>query len=175
MKFQFLALLLFSSTFLLAQVPRFAKHPVMQTGAALYIPGTPTWDVSFSEDSSKIYTTTVEVGGNTYGAIVVQFAESIVFANNDEKNSLLTSYMTFLNSSAFQLTETIDFGLGHRLESNPDAIGVIQFGQTAEGVEYDTKGWIDGKFLAVLFIAHKEELNYNYRELFFEGFRFPEK
>lgn len=174
MKFQFLALLLLSSTLLLAQVPRFAKHPVMETGAALYIPGTPTWELSYAEDSSKVYVTTVEVGGNTYGAIVVQFSEPIAFANNDEKNSLLTSYMTFLNSATFGLTETVDFGLGHTLESNPNAVGAIQFGQTAEGVEYDTKGWIDGNFLAVLFISHTAELNYNYRELFFQGFRFPE-
>lgn len=174
MRFQILALLLFTTTFLSAQTPRFAKHPVKETGAFLYIPKEPTWEISYSEDSSKIYTTTVESGVTTYGAIIVQFPTEMAFANNDEKNGLLTSYMSFLNETAFQLTQTVDFGLGHTMESNPDAVGVIQYGETAEGMQYATKGWVDKKFLAVLFIAYTGDLNYNYQELFLNGFRFPD-
>ena len=47
-------LVLFLGIFAMAQVPRFAKYDVAETGAQLYLPAVPTWEKSLSEDKNEV-------------------------------------------------------------------------------------------------------------------------
>lgn len=169
--FLFLGVLVFNSS-LLAQAPRFAKYQVSETGAALYMPLEPYWDLTFSEDSSEVYTTEVEFDSAFYGAIVVKFAESL---GEDSLvwQELLLSYLGYLNDEAFLFIEVTDPGLGHRLDDNPTAIGILEYGEDFDGIQYTVKGWIDDQFLAILYVAYEDEMNYNIQEMYLQGFRFP--
>ena len=169
----FIVLILLSTPIIYGQ-SRFAKYPIEKSGASIYMPDEPTWELTFSEDSSEVYTGDVEIDTVNYGAIVIKFKEK--FDENDEElQDLLTSYIDFIGSSVLELVEMVPVGYGHTLESNTSAIGAITYGVDADGYNYAIKGWIDNEFLAILMVISETEANFTMQELFLNGFRFPEK
>ncbi len=168
--------LLFLSTLIFAQesqkhpVPRMKKVQIAETGCAVYIPSETTFNLSKSEDGSEVYTGEVEFDGFNFAVICVKFAEPII--EKDGRVDVLTSYMDFLQGQ-FGIENSAGYGKGHTLESNPDAVGVIDYWQDADAVDYAVKGWIDGKYLAVLLLYGEGEYHYfNVQEMFLNGFRF---
>jgi hypothetical protein len=159
---------------LFAQIPRFAKYPILETGAALYTPGKPTWQHSFSEDSSDVYTMEIASDTAKLGAIVVRLKEDIGL-DSALLNRLLWSYMDYLNQSSFKFASLVPPGYGHKMESHPNAHGILEYAKNADGAEYSLKGWIDGKFIAILYIGRNRTFNFNLEQMFLNGFRFPDK
>jgi hypothetical protein len=155
-----------------AQVPRFTKYPVNQTGHFAYLPADPReFDVSKSDDGADVYTAEVEFDSSFYGIIVVDFLPGSMDGSTKENmEELLVGYLDFLQQQ-FMISSSAGYGRGHSLESNPDAVGVIDYWEDATGYEYKVKAWADTKTLAVLYIAGKEPV-YNVQELFLNGFRF---
>lgn len=161
-------ILISSFTVFKSQVPRFTKHDVENSGASLYIPGEPKWETTLSEDQSNVYTTEVIFNKVTYGAVVVKFSSPIESIDN-----VMESYLHHLNDKYFLLTKTTDIGKGHTLEKYPDVKGFLEYGENANGEKFTIKTWGNTKILAVLYIKSKEEVNFNFQEIYFKGFRFP--
>ena len=157
-----------------AQTPRFVKYPVLESEALIYMPAEPTFDKSYSEDSSEVYTCQVDFGNAQYGAIIVKIKEALG-SDTIAWEELLLSYMEFLSSSAFMLTNVMEPGYGHTLESHPAARGILMYGEDTDKKQYAIKGWVDENFIAVLYVSSMEEMNYNFQNLYLNGFRFPEK
>ncbi|MEZ4827292.1 MAG: hypothetical protein R3C61_13590 [Bacteroidia bacterium] len=169
----FLIVLLAGFSMLEGQVPRFAKYPVMASGASLYMPQEPEWQLSYSEDSSEVYTTEVSLDTVLFGAIVVKFAEDLGEDTLVWEN-LLMSYLEYLNSpSAFGFSNVTDPGYGHQLSSHPKARGILEYAEDEAGTQYSLKGWIDNQYLAILFLGYPREINYNIEQMYLGGFRFP--
>ena len=173
-KMLFIVLILLSTSIIYSQT-RFAKYPIEKSGASIYLPGEPTWELTFSEDSSEVYTGNVGIDTVNYSAIVIKFKEKFEDKNGEELQDLLTSYIDFIGSSVLELVEIVPVGYGHTLESNTSAIGAITYGVDADGYNYAIKGWIDNEFLAILMVISETEANFTMQELFLNGFRFPEK
>jgi hypothetical protein len=155
-----------------AQVPRFTKYDVAETGAKVYMPTEVTFERSESEDGSDVYTAECEFAEVKYYAIVVHFADNLG-DDPDAWEELLISYMDFLRE-ALEIEDWLDPGKGHTLDSHPEARGVINYGANADGREFSFKGWVDDEMLAVLIIEHVGEMNYNVQQMYLNGFRFPE-
>ncbi|RNA61641.1 hypothetical protein D1631_06715 [Chryseobacterium nematophagum] len=151
-----------------SQVPKFMKYSVSDSGASLYIPGEPKWEKSLSEDQSDVYTTEVNFNNVTYGAVVVKFASPLT-----NVEYVLAGYLKHLNENFFLLTKASDIGKGHSLEKYPDAKGILEYGENANGENYTIKCWGTTKMFAILYIRSTSEVNYNYQEMYFKGFRFP--
>ncbi len=170
-----LLFLLACVTLLSAQVavPRFAKYDVAETGCKVYLPGDPgEFELTLSEDKSEVYTAEVTHEDYNFAVIVVKFSEPIGDAT-DDKNDMMTSYLDFLQKQ-FAVTDAAGYGLGHTLESAPDAVGVIDYWEDSDGLQYAVKSWCDGNFLAVLVLYGSEEYPYlTAQEMFLNGFRFP--
>ena len=177
-RFNIISLVLFISlgglSGISAQTPRFTKFDVMKTGAAAYFPAEPEFEMTLSEDKSEVYTAEVKVGDFTYGSIIVKFKEPLG-DDTDDWDSLVISYMRFLNEGVFELESETAPGFGHTLDSNPSARGVLQYGEDEDGIQYTIKGWVDGQFMAVMYVSYMEEMNINFQNLFLDGFRFPNK
>ena len=157
---------------MVAQTPRFQKYQINETGYYAYFPGDPgKFDVAQSQDSLLIYTKEIEIQGNKYGLIMVFFGDKFTKSPKEELSALLESYMDYLKNS-FEIKNAAGYGKGHTMDSNPQAQGIIDFWESAAGLQYAVKGWIDKSALGFLYIAGKEEINYNYKELIFNGFRF---
>ena len=164
-------LVLFLGIFAFGQVPRFAKYDVAETGAQIYLPAQPTWEKSVSEDKSEIYLTSVVFGDVEYGVIVVKLAEEAVKGNGNPE-ALMESYVNYLNESVFKFSKKTDFGKGHTLENQPDVKGILEYAETEDGTKYTVKSWANPSMIAVMYIASKNEVNYNFQEIYFNGFRF---
>lgn len=169
--------LLFSVMFAAAQdVPRFAKYSVGESGCSLYLPGDPgEFEMTYSEDGSAVYTGEVTHGDFNFAVICVQFKEDISGESDEAQVELLTGYMDFLQGQ-FGVTGSAGYGKGHTLEDYPDAKGVIDYWEDAEGLQYAVKGWVDDHFIAVLLLYGEKEYPYfNAQQMFLDGFRFPEE
>ncbi len=161
------------TTVAFTQVPRLTKYTIGDSGASAYFPSEPEFELSYSEDSSKVYTGEVESDSFNFAAIVVQFKENI---GNDKvaNEDLLIAYLDFMKAQ-FNITETAGYGKGHTMDSNPDAAGVIDYWEDAEGINYQVKGWVDDAFLALMIIYGDSEYPiFNISQMFLNGFRFPE-
>ncbi|MGE0637042.1 MAG: hypothetical protein AB7G44_12335 [Bacteroidia bacterium] len=155
-----------------AQVPRLAKYPVNETGHFAYFPDAPGgFDASKSDDGADVYTAEVEFDSSFYGMIVVDFVPGTMDGSSKEDmEEMLTSYLDFLQTQ-FMITSAAGYGKGHTLESNPNAVGVIDYWEDETGFGYIVKAWADTKTLAVLYIGGKEPI-YNVQEMYLNGFRF---
>ncbi|MEY3443791.1 MAG: hypothetical protein RLZZ519_2072 [Bacteroidota bacterium] len=156
-------------------VPRFAKYDIAETGCKVYLPEDPgEFEMSLSEDNSEVFTGEVTHNDFNFGVILVKFSEPIG-KDKETMNDMITSYLDFLQTQ-FGVTGSAGYGLGHTLESAPDAVGVIDYWEDADGLQYAIKSWCDGDFLAVLMLYGAEEYPiFNAQQMFLEGFRFPEK
>ncbi|HBS88727.1 MAG: hypothetical protein A2W91_18975 [Bacteroidetes bacterium GWF2_38_335] len=155
-------------------VPRFAKYPVSTSGCYAYFPADPgSFELQKSEDSLNMYIGEVNFGGAFYSMILVDLGNAFAESGKEELDGLLTQYLDYLQTQ-LNITGAAGYGMGHTLESNPNATGVIDFWEDAELYQYDVKAWADNHFLAVLMVYSLEEVNYNYKSMFLNGFRFPE-
>src|SRR5689334_7689484 len=78
-----------------AQVPQFQKFPVGETGCTAYFPGDPNFELTWSEDSSKVFTGEATSGNFTYALICVELKDTLL-GDKMENKELLKSYLDFL-------------------------------------------------------------------------------
>lgn len=153
-------------------VPRFQRTNIGTTGLSAYLPaGFPAFTVAPSEDGSQVHTGELEQGGFVYGAVGLRFAAPLE-ADPESWEQLLVSYLDFLKGQ-LGVTGAAGYGLGHRLESEPSARGVIDYWEDASGTQYAIKGWVTQTHLAVLFIAGPTAYPVlNAQQLYLDGIRF---
>lgn len=155
-------------------VPSFTKYPVPETGCSYYLPGEPEFELAYSPDSSMVITAEVQVGNFFFYVITIRYGEGLVL-EQEEIAPMIEGYLTYLQST-LGITETAGLGWGHTLESNPAAIGAIDYWIDEEGTRFAVKAWGDPHFLSVLALYGDGEYPYfNAQEMFLNGFRFPEK
>ncbi|MBL7764987.1 MAG: hypothetical protein JNJ58_02760 [Chitinophagaceae bacterium] len=154
--------------------PRFVKKPVGNSGCFAYLPDDQTpknFDISYSPDSSKLYTGDFSSGEFHYSLIVVKLKEKIS-GTRTEMEDLLIAYLDYLQTS-FNITNTTGYGKGHILKDAPDAIGVLDYWEDSEDDSWVVKGWTNGSIMAVMMVyGPREYPNQNALDLFLNGFRF---
>jgi hypothetical protein len=153
-------------------VPRFQRTNIGTTGLSAYLPpGFPEPTISASEDGSKVHTGELEQGGFVYGVIGLRFAAPLD-ADPESWEQLLIAYLDFMKSQ-LGVTGAAGYGLGHRLESEPSARGVLDYWEDSSGTKYAIKGWVTQTHLAVLFIAGPTEYPvFNAQQIYLDGIRF---
>ncbi|MCB9285438.1 MAG: hypothetical protein H6563_15340 [Lewinellaceae bacterium] len=172
-----LLLSLFLATSLCAKAqdfPRLQKFSIGESGFQAYLPSYPeNLELTWSEDSSMVWAGDVEAGGLLFGLVCVQLAEPLE-DDDDLQLGLLESYLDYLQE-AFNVIESAGYGRGHTLESSPGAKGVLDYWVDSDGYTWKIKGWINTRYIAVLYIGGgEEEPNINGANMFLDGIRFPE-
>ena len=147
------------------------KYSIDKTGCSLYMfcdPG--KFDISYSDDSSRVYTGECQNENFIYGIICVQLKE-VVSAKDDGEN-LLEAYLNFLKQQ-FSIKETTGYGSGMHLKDREDIIGMIDYWQSEDKMQWAIQGWTDGNVLAVLYVKGNTQPDYAKQQVFFKGLRFP--
>ncbi|MBN8677957.1 MAG: hypothetical protein J0M29_07010 [Chitinophagales bacterium] len=167
-------LLLHTAVLCAQKAPRFAKTPVGDSGASIYLPGAPTeQNVSYSPDSSRVYT--IETVDSTQGA-AYHFGAIVVNLNHVDlkaiEEDMLTQYMDYLKET-FDVKQAVGYGKGHTLDTHPSAKGMLDYWLDGSGSHWAVKGWAAESTLFVLFIYGPEDYpNVNVAQLFLNGARF---
>jgi hypothetical protein len=155
------------------KIPRFEKMAIGGSGCSAYFPNDieGNFDLSFSEDSSEVYTGDFVSGGFHFAVIVVKL-NGTVLETTEDKESMITSYLDFLKGQ-FSVVGAVGYGMGHTLESHPAAIGVIDYWESGDGDQWAVKSWADETVVAVMMLYGATEYpNYNVQTIFLDGFRF---
>lgn len=155
------------------KVPRLVKKTLENTGCSAYFPNDEelVLELSYSEDSSKVYTGEVYSGDHHFAIILVKLND-MELQNKEEKESIMVNYLDYLQEN-FSIESAAGYGKGHTMESDPDAVGVIDYWEDVDGDQWAVKAWANKKFLAVLMLYGPIEYPlFNVQQLFLDGFRF---
>jgi hypothetical protein len=156
------------------KAPRFVKTDIADSGAKLYLPGTPDpVNISYSQDSSKVYTieTIDSTTGSYYhfGSIVAQL-NGVDLQGQEEE--MLIQYMDYLQT-ALAIESTAGYGKGHTLDTHPSAKGVLDYWRDEADDHWIVKGWAAESTIFVMFIYGPSDYpNQNVVDIFFKGARF---
>jgi hypothetical protein len=170
MKWQALFLSFFVTT--LASAQALKKYAISSSGCSVYMlcdPG--EFEMTYSEDSAKVYTGECKADGISYGLICVKLKGAVDAGQQAE--DLMITYLDYLKT-AFKIKSSAGYGKGHTLEKKPDAKGVIDYWTDDTGNEWKVKAWTDGKFIAVLYVYAAGKLEDSPRQdVYLNSFRFP--
>lgn len=149
------------------------KVPVAQTGTYVYASGPVEFEKTYSEDSSAMYMGGFIRNDFYFEMIVVELPDMTGVGKEDLEN-LLISYLDYLKTH-LGVKAAVGYGKGHTNLSSADAMGVIDYWSFDDGDEAKIKGWVNPKFLAVLYVRGKGEYpKLGEMDMFLDGFRFPQ-
>ena len=146
------------------------KYPIGASGCAAYFfcdPG--TFNVSYSEDSSKIYMAECISGETNYGLICVQLKQ--VNLKIEEVEPVMLSYLDYLKT-LFKVTSAAGYGKGHRLRGQENIHGIIDYWKDDNGQNLKIKSWTDGHFIIFLYAKSAKELVETKTNVFLDGVQF---
>lgn len=176
---RFILILVFSKLTLAAstqseqKIPRLVKTPISNTGCSAYFPKVDqelTFELSYSQDSSKMYTGEVEHGTHKFAIIMVKMNHKL--SETKEKEELLTNYLDYLKTS-FEIAKSAGYGKGHTMESEPKATGVIDYWEGKDKTQWGVKAWAAEDVLAIMMLYGPEKYPiFNVQKMFLDGFRF---
>ena len=127
------------------------------------------FDEAYSQDSSKIYTAECINDEIHYGIICAKLLNPVNDLSAAEE--LVVSYLDYLKVD-FEIASSAGYGKGHRLNSNENTRGIIDYWKDKENYNWKVKAWMDGKFIVVLYANNKKELPEKI-DVFLNGLRFP--
>lgn len=164
-------LLLCAFVYTTTQAQSLKKYAISNSGCSAYFfcdPG--SYDVSYSEDSSMVYSGECTIDEEYYGVICIKLSQQIADLNTAE--GVMESYLDFLKTN-FKITSAVGYGKGHYLKERKDTRGMIDYWQDEDKFNWKVKAWTDGKYIAVLFAYSKTELKETKVNVFLDGFRLP--
>ncbi|MBK7174021.1 MAG: hypothetical protein IPH84_12475 [Bacteroidales bacterium] len=147
------------------------KYDIGDSGCSAYFYNNPGQaEVSFSPDSSKVYTLeSLDESGNTYSIIVVDLAIDLP---GEEVENILISYLDYLKEQ-FGVLSSAGYGKGHKLDTHASAKGINDFWSSQED-DISVKAWGDPGYLAVMMVFSAKGTDvFSKSQVFFNGFRFP--
>jgi hypothetical protein len=148
------------------------KYPIAESGCAAYFYCNPgKFELSYSPDSSKVYTSECIVDGTGYGAICVKFKDPI--NNIDNAEGVLVAYLDYLKTN-FKIVSAAGYGKGHRLNGKENIHGIIDYWKDEEKNNWKIKGWTNGSLIVIMYAYSKQELPETKVNVFLDGIVFPD-
>ena len=141
------------------------------SGCAVYSFCDLKFDVSYSLDSSLVYTGECSVDSLNNGVICVQLREPLT--NLDDAESMLVSYLDYLKTN-FSITQSAGYGKGHQLRNNVNTRGVIDYWEDKDHNNWKVKAWSNKKFIVVLYSYSTKNLPETRIDVYLNSLIFPE-
>lgn len=148
----------------------FRKYPVSTSGCSVYNFCEAKYDMDFSDDSSQVFTGECVVADVTYGIICVKLRNAVT--DLDAAENLVIDYADYLKAS-FNITKSMGYGKGHRLNKNEQTRGIMDYWEDKELDNWKIKAWTDGQYIGFMYAYSKKELPETKVNLFLDSFRLP--
>ncbi|MEO5945497.1 MAG: hypothetical protein ABIP79_01685 [Chitinophagaceae bacterium] len=168
--YRLLILILFTAVSSQAQTLK--KYSISNSGCFFYNYCESKFKVDYSSDSSKVYTGECTVGNVTYGTICVLLLNPV--SDLVAAEDLLIAYVDYLKSS-FSIQKSAGYGKGHRLNSNENTRGILDYWEDAEKDKWKIKAWTDGKYIGFMYAYSSKDLPEAKVNAFLNGFVLPIK
>lgn len=150
-------------------------YDISFSGCSASFPYEPEWDLSYSDDSSLVWLGEVLDSDMFFGLICIEFNEP--FSADYTKDDLILvaeNYLDYLQSE-FNIVAHTGYSSGYTVSHNEDACWVTDEWEDAEGDPWLVKVYADPFNMAVMYIYSSLEYTMeDYRESYFNSFRFPE-
>ena len=163
-------LILAITTTYCSQAQNLKKYPIGNSGCSVYLFCNASFEATYSEDSSKVYTGECTTDSITYGAICV----SLVKRTNDlgQAEEVMVAYLDYLKK-VFNVVHAAGYGTGHHLNNNEDTRGIIDYWQDKDNNNWKIKAWTEGKYIAVIYAFSIKALPDTKVDVVLNSFRFP--
>lgn len=147
------------------------KYNIGKSGcAAVFYCNPGNFDLTFSPDSSKVYTGECKNGDVTYDVICVKMKEQIKEIPDAE--AVLVQYLDYLKSS-FQIVTASGYSRGYKLKGKANTSGITDMWKDKDNNNIKIKGWTDGKYIAVLIMISEKDIPQAKANAFLDGIVFP--
>jgi hypothetical protein len=149
----------------------FIKDSINNSGCYLYSWCDFQFKTEYSQDSSLVFESLCEKDGFNYGVINIKLHQA--FENLDQAQESMIRYLDYLKTS-FKITLSAGYGKGHRLNSNENTCGVIDYWADSDKNNWKIKGWTNGKYIGILYVYSTKELPELKLNIYLDSFRFPD-
>ena len=160
-------LLLGSFSFIYSQALK--KYAIGSTGCTVNAYCEPTFGITYSEDSAKVYTSECGMNKIYYMVICIELKQTIVPVSKAE--SALITYVNQLKTQ-FKIISSTGFSKGNKLKGRENTRGIIEYWKDNEQFKWKIKGWTDGRFITVLLTYSEKELPETTVNPFLDGLLF---
>jgi uncharacterized alpha/beta hydrolase family protein len=140
------------------------------TGCSVYSFCDLTFNNSYSDDSSIVFTAECSKDSVTYGVICVKLREATENLNDAE--DLLAKYLDYLKSS-FSIKKSVGYGKGNQLRNNANTRGIVDYWEDDDKNSWKVKAWTDKKYIAVLYAYSAHSLPETRIDVFLNSMNFP--
>ena len=162
-----LILLLATSLGLHNPSPSFRRYVIGNSRcSALLFPGGNTLHIQHTSEGDKIYFNDHTVKGVTYGLILVQMKH--VYTLQDAEK-ILIHYVNRLRKPF-----SIEYNISMEIEKSGTVLELIDYWQDKEGRDWKTKGYTNGKDIAILYAKNIASGSVKDQEAFLNGFKFSQ-
>jgi len=145
------------------------------SGCSAIFPHEPAWEISYAEDSSRIWLGEAMESDIFFGVICVEFAAPLV--NESTKDDLVLmaeNYLTYLQTE-FNIVAHSGYSISYVVEINENACQITDEWEDAEEDSWLINVWIDPYNMTVMYMYSGPENNMNdYSDMFFNSFTFPD-
>ncbi|MBK6935621.1 MAG: hypothetical protein IPH18_01095 [Chitinophagaceae bacterium] len=146
------------------------KYAISNSGCSYYSYCEAKWELSYSQDSSRVFTGECLNDGFYYSVICVKLAEAV--SDLSAAELMMISYLDYLKTS-FEITSAAGYGKGHRLQNNENTRGVLDYWSDKVKNNWKVKGWTNGKFIGIMMVYSQKELPETKINVFLDSFRLP--
>lgn len=170
----FIYIIIFSCSLHVSYAQGMKKYDIGNSGCKAYFfcdPGEAP--MSYSEDSSEIFTMECIADDLHYGLICVKYNKAVLPVKDPE--GLMISYLDYLKQE-FNIVESTGYGKGHTMNANSKATGVIDYWKDDSGSEWQIKSWTDGEYIGFMYVYANGAIPSDKASkisVFLDGFRFP--
>lgn len=146
------------------------KNAESESGCSVYSYCNFTFQTSYSEDSSLLYTGECSPDSVSYGLICIKLREPL--PDLDASEEIVIKYLDFLKTN-FSITKAAGYGKGHTLRNNENTRGVIDYWEDDKQNNWKVKAWTNNKYIVVLYAYSAKTLPDTKIDVYLNGLVFP--
>jgi hypothetical protein len=165
--------LILATTFILSRTAYkygFKKYSIANSGCTILLPEhAGDFSTSFTIARDLMHFNETVQGNVTYGSVTIQLMKPADTLAEAEK--MLAQFMYTLQASN-DIDINTGITLGFTQSYNALARGIVDYWQDADGIDWKTKGWTNGRVISVLYIRNINQLPVAKQEMYLDSFRF---
>lgn len=171
-------LALLSLSIFQVQAQSLKKVPIKTTsnnsGCSVYTFCDLAFNISYSPDSSEVYTGECVKDSLGFGVVFVKLTKGAIMPDFESAEDLTMTYLDYLKSN-LSITSAAGYGKGHTLRNNENIRGVVDYWEDQENNNWKIKAWTDKTFICVLYAYSKKELPEQRIDAFLNGLSVQDK